>query len=95
MRSGVPIVATRVGGIPEVLGEVPWVVPPEDEVLLARAVTALLTDDDARHRWSAELETRFRDRYTVAAAADRVLQVYQEVVGAGVTAAPHPVSAHA
>jgi glycosyltransferase involved in cell wall biosynthesis len=75
MRSGVPVVATRVGGIPEVLGSCPWVVPAEDEAALARAVSALL-DGPARAEWSAELRRRFDERFTIERVVEQVLGIY-------------------
>jgi glycosyltransferase involved in cell wall biosynthesis len=45
MRAGVPIVATRVGGTPELTGEdAALLVPPGDAARLADAVRAVLTD---------------------------------------------------
>jgi glycosyltransferase involved in cell wall biosynthesis len=45
MRSGVPVIATRVGGTPELTGEDgALLVPPGDAAALAAAVTAVLDD---------------------------------------------------
>jgi glycosyltransferase involved in cell wall biosynthesis len=45
LRAGVPVVATRVGGIPELTGEdAALLVPPGDQDRLAGAVRAVLTD---------------------------------------------------
>ena len=45
LRAGVPIVATRVGGTPELTGEdAALLVPPGDAARLADAVRAVLTD---------------------------------------------------
>ena len=46
MAMGKPIVATRVGGVPEVLGEgeAGLLVPPDDPVQLSQAIEQLLTD---------------------------------------------------
>jgi len=45
---GVPVVATRVGGIPEIVtdGETGLLVPPEDAPALAKALEQLLSDPD-------------------------------------------------
>ena len=55
MVAGVPVVASRVSGIPEVVvdPETGWLVPPEDPVALARALGELLDAPRAR-RASAE-----------------------------------------
>jgi glycosyltransferase involved in cell wall biosynthesis len=78
MRAGVPVVASAVGGIPEVLGRSPWIVEPEDERGMASAVARLLAEPDARDEWSRRLAARFASRYTIAATADRVLEVYAD-----------------
>ena len=44
LRAGVPVVATRVGGIPELTGQDALLVPPGDPDQLADAVRAVLTD---------------------------------------------------
>ena len=59
MCLGVPVVAFRVGGVPDQLGDAGVLVPPEDTAGLAREVTALLRDP-ARRR---ELGARGRERF--------------------------------
>ena len=44
LRAGTPVVATRVGGIPDLAGDEALLVPPEDAAALAAAVRAVLTD---------------------------------------------------
>jgi glycosyltransferase involved in cell wall biosynthesis len=48
MASGLPCVATRVGGIPEVVGEkeAAELVPPENPDALAKVLTTILKDDE-------------------------------------------------
>jgi glycosyltransferase involved in cell wall biosynthesis len=55
---GTPVVATRVGALPEVLGDRVPLVPPDDPDALAQALDRILTDDAAR----AEVLTAGRDR---------------------------------
>ena len=54
MAAGVPVVATAVGAVTEVLGEPPGgvLVPPEDVAALASATTSLLDDRSRRDRLS-------------------------------------------
>ncbi|MBL0059190.1 MAG: glycosyltransferase [Elusimicrobia bacterium] len=66
MWAGCPVVATRTGGIPEVIldGETGLLVPPEDPKALADALLLLLTDPEKRsamgRKASSHIETHFR-----------------------------------
>lgn len=77
---GVPIIASKVGGIPEALdgGEAGCLVPPEDERGLAEAIIAVLTDgqlaEDLRARSSASLE-----RLSVAHFVDEYDRAYERL----------------
>ena len=77
MASGKPVVATRVGGIPEVLsdGVNGRLVPPDDPVRLGDAMAALLADRQLRHALGerACLDAR---RFSPQARAERILSVY-------------------
>lgn len=50
MSLGVPVVTTRAGAIPEVVGEAALMVPPRDTHALAEALLAVVTDTAARER---------------------------------------------
>jgi glycosyltransferase involved in cell wall biosynthesis len=75
MRSGVPFAGTAVGGVAEVLGPVPWLVPTDREDRLAAAVLRLLDTEGAR--WSTALRRLFLERFTIDRTVDRLLQVYR------------------
>ncbi len=80
LRAGLPLVATRVGGIPELTGDDgAWLVPPGDPEALAAAVTRLLDEPDDRRRLAAAARTRAARLPTGAAAVDQVLSLYQRV----------------
>jgi len=57
LRAGRPLVATRVGGIPEMAGDAALLVPPRDAGELAKAITAVLEDPE-RAREMAEASAR-------------------------------------
>ena len=59
MAAAVPIVATRVGGVPDVIGDREgWLVPSEDPAALAAAVAdALARPDEAQRRAGAARDT--------------------------------------
>jgi len=71
MEAGVPLVASRVSGIPEVVvdGETGWLAPPEDPAALAGALEAVLTNPgEARRRGEAGRQ-RAEERYRPAVVA--------------------------
>jgi glycosyltransferase involved in cell wall biosynthesis len=78
MRAAVPVVASDVGGMTEVLGrDDEWVRAPADETGMAEAATRLLEDRGARRSWSERLQERFLARYSIGAVTDQVLEVYR------------------
>lgn len=82
LASGVPVVASRVGGLPEVVrdGETGLLVRPHDPAALAAAVVRLLEDDRVRQAMSLaarlDAETRFRPEPVV----DRIEAIYREIM---------------
>lgn len=82
MNHGVPVVATRVGGNPELVveGETGFLVPPRNPEAFAERVTALLRDPVLRRRLGAAGRRRVEERFDIRAAASRYLAVYEEVL---------------
>jgi glycosyltransferase involved in cell wall biosynthesis len=78
MLAGLPVAATRVSAVPEVVadGETGLLVPPGSADALADALDALLSDP-ARARALGEAgRRRARERFSVAGMADRTLALY-------------------
>jgi len=76
---GVPIVATRTGGIPEVVGDkAGLLVPVGDAAAFAEAVVRVLEDADLRRRLSEEGRLRARE-FSHRRSAEAVMGVYREV----------------
>lgn len=71
MEAGVPVVASAVSGIPEVVvdGETGWLVPPEDPEALARALEEVLADPEEARRRGEAGRRRVAERYRPAVAA--------------------------
>ena len=77
-----PVVATPVGGTPEVVldGETGLLIPPRDPDALAEALRRLLADNDLRRRMGDAGYERVRTRFSADAMTSRMLEVYDEVV---------------
>jgi glycosyltransferase involved in cell wall biosynthesis len=83
MASGVPLVATTAGALPEVVGrsgETGLLVPPGDSGALAEAIGALLADPALRTRLSEAALRRSREHFSWEATARATADVYREVV---------------
>ncbi|MEV0530915.1 glycosyltransferase family 4 protein [Kitasatospora sp. NPDC050463] len=80
MRAGVPVVATAVGGIPELVGDAAVLVPPGDAAALGRAVRELLGDPDRRRRLVAAGRQQAETWPDEAATVAQVLSTYDELV---------------
>ena len=82
MASGLPVVATRVGGIPEVIvpGETGLLVPPANGDALADATIALLDDPTRRQQYGAAGRARVLAQFAPDALVPRIEAVFQRVV---------------
>jgi len=83
--AGVPMIATRVGGIPEIFGpDSGALVPPGDSSALTHAIGQALQDRGARHSATLRLKARIRASFSVHAMTDAVVAAYREALGRGV-----------
>lgn len=84
MSVGLPVVATAVNGIPEVIDreEVGMLVPHEDDATLANRLVALLTDPPLADRMGMAGREAVRSRFGVAAFAENVAALYSAALGA-------------
>ena len=77
--AGIPIVATNVGGIPEIFGPLAdTLVPPGDPRALSRAIAAALDDPQAAKARAQLLRERVRVHFSQTAMVDGVLAAYRE-----------------
>jgi glycosyltransferase involved in cell wall biosynthesis len=83
MACRTPIVATRTGGIPEIVedGVTGLLVPPRDAPALARAIVGMLTDESRRKTISAAGFARVNERFTVERMVIETAAVYKRLVG--------------
>jgi glycosyltransferase involved in cell wall biosynthesis len=79
---GKPVVATSVGGIPEVVdhGETGYLVPPRDPQALAEAIVTLLQDHDLRQRMGRRALEKAQSELSWSSIARKTLQVYQKAL---------------
>jgi N-acetyl-alpha-D-glucosaminyl L-malate synthase BshA len=85
MACETPVVASRVGGLPEVIehGVSGYLHPPDDLAAMADSAVALLTDE-SRHREVAEAGRDVaRKKYCADAIVPRYEDYYREVAGGG------------
>ncbi len=83
MAMGRSVVATTVGGIPDIVldGETGLLVAPADPVALSNAVGALLDDPARAARLGAAGRARAESTFSLGAHIDAVERVYDEVLG--------------
>jgi glycosyltransferase involved in cell wall biosynthesis len=83
MALGKPVVATRVGGLPEVVadGVTGLLVPPRDPVALVDAIAGLLDDPGLRARIGKAGRERFRERFALERMTQAHLELYAELLG--------------
>jgi glycosyltransferase involved in cell wall biosynthesis len=76
---GKPVVATTVGGIPDVVdeGQTGLLVPARDSDALAKAVTSLLQDRETRHRMGQRALEMAKNELSWATIAWKTIRVYQ------------------
>ncbi|MBA3252065.1 MAG: glycosyltransferase family 4 protein, partial [Geodermatophilaceae bacterium] len=87
MALGVPVIATNVGGPPEILddGREGVLLPPREPAAWAQAVARLADDPDRAAAMGAAGRRRVHRQFTVARHLDAVLALYaQAVAGANV-----------
>jgi glycosyltransferase involved in cell wall biosynthesis len=84
MLSGLPVVATRVSAIPEIVvdGETGLLAEPGDDERLAQALLELLRDTRRREALGAAGRKRAVEEFSVARMTDRTLDVYRSALGA-------------
>jgi N-acetyl-alpha-D-glucosaminyl L-malate synthase BshA len=84
LSCGVPVVASAVGGLPEVIadGEVGYLRPVGDVAAMAEAVGRLLDDEPLRRRMATAARRLAETRYALGPAVDRYLALYRRVLDA-------------
>jgi L-malate glycosyltransferase len=82
MAAGVPVVATRVGGSPELIddGKTGLLVPPDDEASLVAALERLLRQPELRMQCARQAKQNARDNFRLAEVCGRFEQLYSTLL---------------
>jgi glycosyltransferase involved in cell wall biosynthesis len=81
MNALIPVIATKVGGIPDVISEREGsLVPPEDPQAVAQAVRDVRSDPFAAMQRALTANRRLENQYNVASWADQYDQVYRRAL---------------
>jgi glycosyltransferase involved in cell wall biosynthesis len=85
MASGTPVVASRVGGLVEIIedGQTGFLVPPGDVQALHERLNQLLCDPKLARRLGANARELVLERYTWTRVADRCLEAYTTLTPGG------------
>jgi glycosyltransferase involved in cell wall biosynthesis len=81
MSAGLPIIATKVEGVEEVIvnGEHGFLVPVEDQAALTQAILQLARDPQMRKRMGASSKQRLLDLYTIDRMSEQYLALMLEL----------------
>jgi glycosyltransferase involved in cell wall biosynthesis len=82
MARGVPVVASDVGGLPDVVvdGETGRLVPPENPERLGAAISEMLSDEPARRRMGLAARERAERLFGIEASAQGLLDAVQAAI---------------
>jgi glycosyltransferase involved in cell wall biosynthesis len=78
---GVPVVASNIDGLAEVLGDCALLVPPDNPEALAKAILRLAGDADLRNDLADRGRRRARELFSAERMADETYLVYRAVAG--------------
>jgi glycosyltransferase involved in cell wall biosynthesis len=83
LLSGVPVVATNVGGLPDLIQDSKngWLVPPRQPEALASAILEALNDRDEAKRRTTEGQARARKLFDAETTGREVAGIYERILG--------------
>jgi glycosyltransferase involved in cell wall biosynthesis len=81
--AGVPIIASNVGGVPEIFGpQSDRLIPPDDTGALVAAIAAAVDDPDGMLSAAQVLKARVRSEFSLCAMVQSNLAAYREAIAA-------------
>lgn len=81
MSCGVPVISSKVGAVPEVLGDCGLYADPDDPKDLADKIILLLQDEDFRKELGAKARERVLQNFTYQRRKQEIQKVLEEVLG--------------
>ena len=82
MSSGAGIIATKVGGIPEIIqnGKEGILISPEDSETLAGAIAELLKDRELRVKLGINAYKKVKEKYSIEVYSKNILELYKSLI---------------
>ena len=81
MSSGLPCIATKVGGVPEIITkDVGILIPPRNHFLLSHAILKLLSDDQLRESLGKQARIRILANFSLWKLGERLIKIYDDVL---------------
>jgi glycosyltransferase involved in cell wall biosynthesis len=82
MAAGKPVIATAVGGLPELVteGKTGLLIPPRDAAALARALARLLSDPVLARQLGTNARAHVREHFSLDRLGREINEIYEELV---------------
>jgi glycosyltransferase involved in cell wall biosynthesis len=82
LACGLPVIATSVGGNPEVIHhkETGWLIPPDDPLALTEAMITLFEDEKLQSKLRENARAHAVQNYSLVKMADRLVDLYRQVL---------------
>jgi glycosyltransferase involved in cell wall biosynthesis len=81
MACGLPVVASAVGGVPELVGAAGVLVEPNDDGKLAEVLASLLADQERRRALGASARARVEREFSLAKMREQHVELYDRLLG--------------
>ena len=78
--AGLPVISTRVGGIPDAVGDNALLVDAQNPEQLATAMNHIMTDNELRHHLAEKAKRHVAAHYGVERMADQYIEWYWKVL---------------